>query len=66
MGRRYYYKGWRKCINFNEIKKEFNMFIIGILIGIIVGFISGALVGRRNKSGVEKLVNQAKDLQNKN
>jgi uncharacterized membrane-anchored protein YhcB (DUF1043 family) len=34
--------------------------ILGILIGGAVGFVAGILVGRKNKQGVEKLLEQAK------
>lgn len=34
--------------------------IAAILISLAVGFVAGILVGRKNRSGVEQIVDQAK------
>lgn len=35
--------------------------ILGIAIGLVVGFVVGILVGRKNKKGVESVINHGKD-----
>lgn len=35
--------------------------ILGIAIGLAAGVVAGVLIGRKNKKGVEKLLNDAKE-----
>ena len=38
--------------------------MLGLIIGLVVGFFAGILVGRKNKSTIETVVDSAKKIKN--
>lgn len=39
--------------------------ILGIIIGLAVGFVAGILVGRKNRKGVESILDKSKEVAHK-